>query len=159
MTKTLVYVRGDYGGRSHISLVIGRRLDWFIVVEALDLLEYLDSISKLGAKTAIDLFKDIFHIGYDGGSKIVARVLITPTLKLLGYFIMLMKLGRKPVVEVPKGNRSVLSRHVFVEIDNVFCQICNPEEPTVKALVLRGWFAELIVYRRNSTFITTRPYL
>jgi hypothetical protein len=121
MTKTLVYVRGDYGGRSHISLVVGRRLDWFVVVEALDLLEHLDSMSKLGAKTAIDLFEDVFHIGCDGGSKIVARVLITPTLKLLGCFMMLVKPGRKPVVEVPKGNRSVLSRHAFAEIDNVFC--------------------------------------
>jgi hypothetical protein len=132
-----VYVRGNYGGRSYISLIVGRRLDWFIVVKALNLLKYLDSISKLGAKTAIDLFKDIFYIGCDGGSKIVARVLITPTLKLLGYFIILVKPGRKPIVEVPKGNRSVLSRHTFVEIDNVFYQIYNPEEPTVKALVLR----------------------
>jgi hypothetical protein len=138
MTKILVYVRGNYGGRSYISLIVGRRLDWFIVVEALDLLKYLDSMSKLGAKTAIDLFEDIFYIGYDGGSKIVARVLITLTLKLFGCFMMLMKPGRKPVVEVPKGIRSVLSRYIFVEIDNVFCQICNPEEPTMKALVLRG---------------------
>jgi hypothetical protein len=94
-------------------------------------------MSKLRAKTAIDLFKDIFHIGYNGGSKIVARVLITLTLKLLRCFIMLIKPGRKPIVEVPKGNRSVLSRYTFVEIDNVFCQIYNLEEPTMKALVLR----------------------
>jgi hypothetical protein len=125
------------------------------VVKALNLLKYLDSISKLRAKTTIDLFKDIFYIKYNGGFKIVARVLITLTLKLLRYFIILIKLGRKPIVEVPKGNRSVLSRYIFVEIDNVFCQIYNLEEPTIKALVLRRWFTELIVYRRNSTFITT----
>jgi hypothetical protein len=59
------------------------------------------------------------------------------TLKLLRYFIILIKLGRKPIVKVPKGNKSVLSRYIFVEIDNIFYQIYNLEEPTIKALVLR----------------------